>query len=202
MFIQKKKDALRCYGTLIHSNTNSNGFNINGISSPSGASQHALITRTYKEAKINPKDVFYIEGHGTGTKAGDPEELNAMASIFLEGRTKDSLPLLVGSVKSNMGHPECASGLCSIAKVLLALENKMIPGNLHYKKPNSNIPALLNGQIKVSLHKMSCMIYFERFMNFIGCESKYANYNSSCSKEKTRVIKFFWLWWFKCSCDS
>lgn len=108
--------------------------------------QRQLAQETFEEARLRPQDVAYMEAHGTGTKAGDPEEVNAIAELFCKGRTT---PLLIGSVKSNMGHSEPASGLCSIAKVVLAMERGIIPANLHYKNPNPDIPSLSDGRIKV-----------------------------------------------------
>lgn len=90
-----------------------------------------------------------MEAHGTGTKAGDKEELSAITSVFCNGRDHKMGPLLIGSVKSNMGHPEPTSGLCGVAKVLLAMQHKIIPPNLHFNTPNPNIPALLDGRLKV-----------------------------------------------------
>ena len=100
---------------------------------------------TYIEAGINPLDVSYVEAHGTGTKAGDPQEAQAVADILCDGRDG---PLLIGGVKSNMGHSEPASGLCSLAKVLIAFEKKCIPANLHFSNPNPEIEPLVKGQIK------------------------------------------------------
>lgn len=74
--------------------------------------------------------------------------MNAIAELFCKGRKG---PLLLGSVKSNMGHSEPASGLCSVAKVIVAMERGVIPGNLHYKSPNPDIPALSDGKIKVTI---------------------------------------------------
>lgn len=73
--------------------------------------------------------------------------MNSIAEVFCRGRKE---PLLLGSVKSNMGHSEPASGLCSIAKVVVAIEAGVIPANLHYRNPNTDIPALSDGRIKVS----------------------------------------------------
>ena len=103
----------------------------------------------YAEAKINPAEVSYVEAHGTGTKAGDPEELNSLTNVFCNGRAPEMGPLLIGSVKSNMGHPEPASGLCGVTKVLLAMQHGVIPPNLHFNTPNPDIPALLDGRLKV-----------------------------------------------------
>ena len=73
--------------------------------------------------------------------------MNGFTDVFCKDR---SSPLLIGSVKSNMGHSEPASGLCSIAKILLSMENGMIPPNLHFKNPNKDIPALSDGRLQVS----------------------------------------------------
>lgn len=79
-------------------------------------------------------------------QVGDPQEVNSIAEVFCKDRTS---PLLIGSVKSNMGHSEPASGLCSIAKILVAMESGVIPQNLHFQSPNTDIPALLDGRLKV-----------------------------------------------------
>lgn len=72
--------------------------------------------------------------------------MNSIADVFCKDR---KTPLLIGSVKSNMGHSEPASGLCSIAKVVIAMESGVIPGNLHFKEPNTDIPALSDGRLQV-----------------------------------------------------
>lgn len=79
-------------------------------------------------------------------QVGDPQEVNAIAELFCKERHS---PLLLGSVKSNMGHSEPASGLCSIAKVIVAMERGVLPANLHYSTPNPDIPALNDGRIQV-----------------------------------------------------
>lgn len=145
IFLQKKPDAKRIYATVIHAKTNTDGNKEEGITFPSSDSQRNLMRETVKEAGINPLDIEYVEAHGTGTPAGDPVETRAIANVFCEGRNG---PLLIGSVKSNLGHSEPSSGLNSIAKVVLAFQNKMIPANLHFKTPNPKIPELVNGLVK------------------------------------------------------
>lgn len=81
-----------------------------GITFPSGDMQKLLLQQVYSEACIDPVRVTYVEAHGTGTKAGDPQEINAITDVFCKGRQG---PLLIGSTKSNMGHPEPASGTSS-----------------------------------------------------------------------------------------
>jgi len=79
-------------------------------------------------------------------QVGDPEELAALDKIFCKGR---QTPLLIGSVKSNMGHSEPVSGLCSVVKVLTAMEHGHIPPNLHFSNPRQNVESLLAGRFKV-----------------------------------------------------
>lgn len=149
ILLQKASSARRVYATVLNAGTNTDGNKEQGITFPAGGMQKRLIERVYNEVGINPADVAYVEAHGTGTKVGDPQEVNSIADVFCKNRTT---PLLIGSVKSNMGHSEPASGLCSIAKVLIAMERGMIPGNLHFKEANKEIAALNDGRLQV-VHK-------------------------------------------------
>lgn len=146
LYLQKSSDSKRVYATVVNSKTNTDGNKVQGITFPSGGMQNKLMREVYTEAGINPADVVYVEAHGTGTKVGDPQEVNSIADLFCKDRTT---PLLIGSVKSNMGHSEPASGLCSIAKVLIGMEAGIMPPNLHFKSPNLDIPALSDGRLKV-----------------------------------------------------
>lgn len=92
-----------------------------GITFPSGSIQKQLLQEVYSEACIDPATVEYVEAHGTGTKAGDPQELNTISDVFCKDRLS---PLLIGSVKSNMGHPEPASGKIQL---LLQVNKKKCP---------------------------------------------------------------------------
>uniref|UniRef100_A0A224X4N0 Fatty acid synthase n=1 Tax=Panstrongylus lignarius TaxID=156445 RepID=A0A224X4N0_9HEMI len=145
--LQKVSNAKRVYATVINTGTNTDGNKEQGITFPSGNVQKDLISSVFKNAGINPAEVVYLEAHGTGTKVGDPQEVNSIADVFCKGRNNG--PLLVGSVKSNMGHSEPASGLCSLAKVVVAMESGTIPANLHFKHPNQEIPALTDGRLQV-----------------------------------------------------
>ncbi|CAD6242162.1 GSCOCG00009427001-RA-CDS [Cotesia congregata] len=146
IYLQKAKDARRVYATVVGSRINVDGNKSEGITYPSGNMQNKLMKELYEESKIDPRDVIYVEAHGTGTKVGDPQEVNSIANLFCKNR---SSPLLMGSVKSNMGHSEPASGLCSIAKMLIAMEAGIIPANLHFSSPNPDIAALNDGRIQV-----------------------------------------------------
>ncbi|XP_002741902.2 fatty acid synthase-like, partial [Saccoglossus kowalevskii] len=148
MLMMRSSNAKRVYSTVIHGGTNNDGYKEQGVTFPSGNEQKKLIHRVYKEAGIDPKDVAYVEAHGTGTKVGDPQEINAIVDVFGKNRNKDN-PLLVGSVKSNMGHPEPAAGLAAVTKIILAMEKGIIPPNLHFNNANLDIPGLHDGRIKV-----------------------------------------------------
>ncbi|KAH9365944.1 hypothetical protein HPB48_022217 [Haemaphysalis longicornis] len=122
-------------------------FDANGITYPSGNAREKLLREAYAEAKVDPHDVCYVEVHGTGTKKGDPEEVGAISRFFCQPPRER--PLMIGSVKSNVGHAEGASGICSMAKVILAMETGTIAGNIHFVEPNPNISSLFDGTIEV-----------------------------------------------------
>ncbi|XP_023313671.1 fatty acid synthase-like [Trichogramma pretiosum] len=147
-FLQKSKDAKRIYATLVHGKLNCDGFKEQGVTFPSCRMQTVLLKEFYLECGIPPKEVEYIEAHGTGTRVGDPEEVNAIDSALCEERTKED-PLLIGSIKTNLGHTEPASGIVSVAKVIMSMETGVIPPNLHFKTPRQDIQALVDGRIKV-----------------------------------------------------
>ncbi|CRK93737.1 CLUMA_CG007265, isoform A [Clunio marinus] len=145
-FLQKSTESRRIYATILNVRTNTDGAKDQGITFPNGEMQKRLIRETYEEIGMNPNDVTYVEAHGTGTKVGDPQEVNAICDYFCKDRRT---PLLIGSVKSNMGHSEPASGVCSIAKLLIAMEAGILPANLHYKNPNPDLYGLMDGRMKV-----------------------------------------------------
>ncbi|XP_045766807.1 fatty acid synthase [Maniola jurtina] len=146
VLLQRRGAARRAYCAVRGARCNTDGAKVQGITFPSGDMQRRLAEETFREAGLRPQDVVYVEAHGTGTKVGDPQEVNAIAELFCRER---AAPLLLGSVKSNMGHSEPASGLCSIAKMVVAMERGVLPANLHYREPNPDIPALSDGRITV-----------------------------------------------------
>ncbi|KAH6942445.1 hypothetical protein HPB50_005757 [Hyalomma asiaticum] len=147
MFLQRISDARRIYAKVINANANTDGYKPEGIPYPSASAHELLLRATYAEANVDPRKVEYVEAHGTGTKAASPQELTAISSALCPpGREK---PLKVGSVKSNMGHAESASGIASVAKVILAMETGTIAANLHFKEPRPDIPSLHDGRVEV-----------------------------------------------------
>ncbi|XP_054986055.1 fatty acid synthase [Sorex araneus] len=146
VLLTKKSLAKRVYATILNAGTNTDGNKEQGVTFPSGDVQEQLISSLYTPAGVSPESLEYIEAHGTGTKVGDPQELNSIVRALCATRQE---PLLVGSTKSNMGHPEPASGLAALAKVLLSLEHGVWAPNLHYHTPNPEIPALQDGRLQV-----------------------------------------------------
>ncbi|HEX8024901.1 MAG TPA: type I polyketide synthase, partial [Candidatus Limnocylindrales bacterium] len=111
----------------------------NGLTAPNGPSQEALLRRALAQAGVRPPDVQYVECHGTGTLLGDPIEVQALGAVFAQGRDPGQ-PVVIGSVKSNLGHPQAAAGVAGIIKVVLALNHDRIPRSLHATTPNPRIP--------------------------------------------------------------
>ncbi|EDV19161.1 uncharacterized protein TRIADDRAFT_34034 [Trichoplax adhaerens] len=148
VLLLKKSEAKRIYASVVHTKANCDGYKEQGVTFPSGGIQHRLLKEVYSECGVNPGDVNYIEAHGTGTKAGDPQEVNSIAKMFA-GEVRNNKPLLIGSVKSNMGHCEPSSGLASITKLVMSSQHGILPANLHFKNPNPDIPGLLDGRLHV-----------------------------------------------------
>uniref|UniRef100_A0A8B9FZJ9 Fatty acid synthase n=1 Tax=Amazona collaria TaxID=241587 RepID=A0A8B9FZJ9_9PSIT len=146
ILLTKRSMAKRIYATIVNAGSNTDGFKEQGVTFPSGEMQQQLVSSLYRESGIKLEEVEYVEAHGTGTKVGDPQEVNGIVRIFHECERK---PLLIGSTKSNMGHPEPASGLAALAKVILSLEHGLWAPNLHFNTPNPDIPALQDGTLEV-----------------------------------------------------
>lgn len=123
---------------IVNTGINQDGRTL-GIAMPSGEAQETLIRQVYKEARIDPSMTGYVEAHGTGTKVGDPLEATALNAVFGKGRTARQ-PLLIGSVKSNIGHLEGSSGVVAVIKTVLALERGFVPPNCNFEKCNEEIP--------------------------------------------------------------
>ncbi|KAH9490500.1 hypothetical protein DERF_016699 [Dermatophagoides farinae] len=140
LFLQKKSDSKRIYATILHAKTNIDGYKLTGMFFPSTESQYDLMVATYSEAGIDPLEVNYFESHGTGTKAGDPQEAKAILEAYCKNR-KGKLP--IGLLKSNIGHGEGASGVASLSKLCIVYENKKIPANLNLKKIKTDIAVMV-----------------------------------------------------------
>jgi len=125
------------HGVIVATGLNQDGHT-NGISLPSPEAQAQLVRDTCIHGDIDPLQIGFVEAHGTGTAVGDPIEAHALAEALCENRPADQ-PLVIGSVKTNLGHLETAAGVAGLVKALLALKHKQIPANLHFETPNPNI---------------------------------------------------------------
>jgi acyl transferase domain-containing protein/NADPH:quinone reductase-like Zn-dependent oxidoreductase/NADP-dependent 3-hydroxy acid dehydrogenase YdfG/acyl carrier protein len=134
-FSQAVRDGDPIRALVLASGTNADG-RTQGMLLPSAHAQEALLRDVYARASVEPRDVSYIEAHGTGTAAGDPIECAAISNALAGGRAKH---LPVGSVKTNLGHLEAASGIAGSMKVILALQQRMLPPTLHLDTPNPAI---------------------------------------------------------------
>ncbi len=105
----------------------------NGLTAPNGPAQQRVITDALERAGVRPDAVDYVETHGTGTPLGDPIEATALAEVYGAGRAQ---PLLIGSVKTNIGHAEAAAGVAGVIKAVLMLQHHRIPPSLHFHTPN------------------------------------------------------------------
>ncbi|ORY71434.1 putative polyketide synthase [Pseudomassariella vexata] len=140
LMVKRLSDAIRdgdpvravIRGTAVNSNGRTNGITL-----PSADGQEAVIRKAYAQAGLGYNETDYVECHGTGTAVGDPIEVEATSRVFK--RPQYSPPLLVGSVKTNLGHSEAASGISSIIKVVLALETGKIPATVGVKNINPKI---------------------------------------------------------------
>ncbi|UXA15914.1 type I polyketide synthase [Mycobacterium sp. SMC-4] len=132
------RDGDRVLAVIRGSAVNQDGRS-NGLMAPNPAAQMAVLRWAYAAAGVEPREVDYVEAHGTGTLLGDPIEARALGTVLGRGRGADA-PLLIGSVKSNLGHLEAAAGIAGFAKAVLALTHQQIPANLGYESPNPHIP--------------------------------------------------------------
>ena len=136
---QAEADGDRIWGLVLGSAVNQNGASA-GLPVPNGPAQERVMEDALARAGVEPSDIDYMEAHGTGTALGDSIELNALASVYGRGRDADR-PLLVGSVKTNIGHGEWVAGMASIMKAVLAMRSGLIPAHLHFREPNASLPS-------------------------------------------------------------
>lgn len=120
----------------------------NGITAPNGLAQQEVLRDALNSADLAPDQVHYIETHGTGTPLGDPIEIESIKKVMLQERAQDN-PLLLGSVKTNIGHLESAAGIAGFIKTVLAIYYEEIPAHLNFRKLNPHIN-LKNVPIKIT----------------------------------------------------
>jgi Polyketide synthase modules and related proteins len=130
-------DRDHIYAVIKGSAVNNDGAS-NGITAPNAQAQEEVIVQAWRNAKVNPETISYIEAHGTGTVLGDPIEIKGLSNAF--GRFTNKKQFCgIGSVKTNIGHLVGASGLASVIKVVLSLKNGVLPGSINFSEPNTYI---------------------------------------------------------------
>jgi len=138
----KPLSRARADGDPVHAVIHASGVNTDGRKSaltvPNGHAQQRLLQRLYADCGINLDDIDYIEAHGTGTPVGDPIEADAIGSAIGRRRAADK-PVLIGSVKANIGHLEPASGMAGLVKTVLALKHRAVPGAARFRRPSPAI---------------------------------------------------------------
>jgi acyl transferase domain-containing protein len=168
--------------------------NTPGITVPSSDAQESLIRSTYRKAKLPLCDTRYFETHGTGTQVGDPLEAGAIGRVF--GPERSSVdPIYAGSIKTNIGHLESASGLAGFIKAVMILEKAIILPNLRFENPNSKLK-LDEWNIRVSsFHtKASIRIFTNRVTG------THQNHCLASTRNSAGQCKLIWLWWHKRTC--
>jgi phthiocerol/phenolphthiocerol synthesis type-I polyketide synthase E len=108
----------------------------NSLTAPNGLAQQAVIRQALVQAKVRPHMISYVEAHGSGTSLGDPIEMEALQAVLTKDRAQ---PLMVGSVKTNLGHLAAGAGMAGLIKTVLALQHQAVPPHLNLKNPNPNI---------------------------------------------------------------
>jgi phthiocerol/phenolphthiocerol synthesis type-I polyketide synthase B len=132
------RDGDRVLAVVRGSAVNQDGRS-NGLMAPNPAAQMAVLRAAYANAGVPPHEVDYVETHGTGTLLGDPIEARALGTVLGRGRPEQA-PLLIGAIKSNIGHLEAAAGIAGFIKAVLAVQRASIPANRGFQTPNPHIP--------------------------------------------------------------
>ena len=136
-YADAQADGDRIWGVIRGSAVNHSGTGA-GLTIPNGPAQQQVMEDALARAGVAPSDVNYVEANGVGSALGDPIEVEATAAVYGKGREKE-LPLLVGTVKTNIGHLEAAAGIAGLIKVVLSMRCGIIPRQLHFETPSPHV---------------------------------------------------------------
>ncbi len=134
---QAQADGDRVLAVIRGTAINQDGAS-SSLTAPNGPAQESLMRQALANADVLPGQVSYVEAHGTGTALGDPIELQALGAVYGASRPEDR-PLMVGSLKTNIGHLEAAAGIAGVIKTVLALQHGQIPPHLHFTQPTPHV---------------------------------------------------------------
>ena len=134
---EAEADGNRIWAVIRGAAINHGGTGV-GLTVPNTPALEQVMAAALSDAEVRPSDIDYLEAHGTGTAVGDPIEINAVANVFGPDRLPDN-PLLIGSVKTNIGHLESAAGIAGLIKAVLVVNQGVIPEHLHFRNPNPAI---------------------------------------------------------------
>jgi acyl transferase domain-containing protein len=182
----KANDSIRA--VIVGTGINQDG-KTKGITMPSGDAQVSLMRSVYEKFGLDPKETGYVEAHGTGTATGDPIEATALHNMFSGGRSSKQ-PLYIGSVKTNVGHLEGASGIVSVIKTAMMLEKGFLLPNCNFEKGNPKIP-FEDWNLKV------CQVLkiYRPLLIITDIDISAA----LAPRQKVCQCQQFWIWRYKCT---
>ena len=198
IFIKPLSKAIKnndhIYAVIKGSSINQDGTTV-GIAAPNAKSQEDVITNAWRNSNIDPENIGYVECHGTGTKLGDPIEVQSLQRAFRKFTKKNDF-CAIGSVKPNIGHLDNAAGIVSLIKSALVLENKKIPPLVNFKNLNNNIdfsnsPCFINTEM-LDLKKENNLCGVSAFgLSGTNCHVVLGGYNNKASDSQNLSENIF-----------